>query len=121
MHGLQLTGDLSDCRCPRERLLDRDGLRRFCLDAVTGAGLTPVGDVFHRFDGAAGVTGAVLLAESHLAVHTWPERNAATFDIYVCNFGSDNAAKARALERLLIAHFAPERVDSHALTRGTAA
>ena len=118
MHGLQLTGDLSDCRCPPERLRDADGLREFCLAAVAAAGLTPVGSLFHRFEGAAGITGVVLLAESHLAVHTWPERDAATFDIYVCNFGADNSGRARTLEQALIGHFAPGRIDSHALTRG---
>jgi len=54
---------------------------------VQAAGLTPVDGVFHRFPLPGGVTGVVLLAESHVAVHTWPERGAVTLDVYVCNLG----------------------------------
>jgi S-adenosylmethionine decarboxylase proenzyme len=118
MQGLQLTGDLFDCRCPSTRLSDADGLREACLGAVSRAGLMPVADLFHRFPGGAGITGVVLLAESHMAVHTWPERNGVTLDIYVCNFGVDNSDKARALERMLIAHFAPAKTRLQALERG---
>jgi S-adenosylmethionine/arginine decarboxylase-like enzyme len=66
------------------------------------------------------VTGVVLLAESHLAVHTWPERGGVTLDVYVCNLGRDNSAHAEALLEALLARFAPTRVERHALQRGTA-
>ena len=91
------------------------------------ADLTPVGELFHRFVPAAapsaapsGITGVVLLAESHLAVHTWPELEAATLDVYVCNLGADNSARAEALLAALIAAFAPASVERHAVERGSA-
>ena len=46
--------------------------------------MTVVGDSFHQFE-PQGVTGTVLLAESHLAIHTWPEQGFVTIDVYVCN------------------------------------
>ena len=103
-------------------------LRSTCLDAVVAVGLTPVGELFYRFtpgapqgSGApAGITGVVLLAESHLAVHTWPEIEAATLDVYVCNLGADNSARAEALLASLIVAFAPEAIERHAIERGTA-
>jgi S-adenosylmethionine decarboxylase len=64
------------------------------------------------------VTAAVLLAESHLCVHTWPEQNAVTLDVYVCNFGADHSAKAQALMDALLALFDPADVQRHALQRG---
>ena len=102
-------------------------LRATCLDAVAAAGLTPVGELFHRFvpgapqgGGApAGITGVVLLAESHLAVHTWPELEAATLDVYVCNLGADNSARAETLLAALITAFAPASVERHAVERGS--
>jgi len=63
----------------------------------------------------------VLLAESHLCIHTWPERRAATLDVYVCNFGADHSAKAQALMAALLALFEAQRVERHAIERGTAA
>ncbi|MBX3626110.1 MAG: adenosylmethionine decarboxylase [Rhizobacter sp.] len=119
MHGLHLTADLRGCSSENPAFTDPHALRRLCLAAVAGAALQPVGELFHTFPGAAGVTGVVLLAESHLAVHTWPELQAVTLDVYVCNFGADNSHKARALLDALIAHFAPETVERHALERGT--
>jgi spermidine synthase len=52
----------------------------------------------------------VVLAESHLAVHTWPETQAVTLDLYVCNFSQDNSSAARNACRRLISAFAPARV-----------
>jgi S-adenosylmethionine decarboxylase len=127
MRGLHLTADLRGCAATRSVMTVPAMLRATCLDAVAAAGLTPVGELFHRFvaalreDAAApsGITGVVLLAESHLAVHTWPEIEAATLDVYVCNLGADNSARAEALLASLIAAFAPTSVERHALERGS--
>jgi S-adenosylmethionine decarboxylase len=71
--------------------------------------------------GPGGVTATVLLAESHLCVHTWPEERAVTLDVYVCNFGADHSAKARALMDALVDRFAPEWTEQRSLDRGDAA
>ena len=127
MEGIHLLGEWYDCPPGRACMSDAEALRTVCLEAVEAAGLECVRDVFHRFapaPGAAappGITGVVLLAESHLAVHTWPELGTATLDIYVCNFGRDNSAKARDLLGRLMAAFAPARVERRTLERGAAA
>ena len=127
MRGLHLTADLRGCAASRPVMTAPAVLRTACLAAVAGVGLTPVGELFHRFvpaaatDAAApsGITGVVLLAESHLAVHTWPELEAATLDVYVCNFGGDNSARAEALLATLIDAFHPASVERHAVERGS--
>ena len=81
-------------------------LRLMCIDAATASGLNIVGDVFHQFQ-PQGVTGTVLLAESHLAIHTWPEEGFVTVDLYVCNYKADNTQKALNLYAKLKAHFRP--------------
>jgi S-adenosylmethionine decarboxylase len=129
MHGLHLTADLRDCPLGRAVMTEPEALRRLCLDAVRAAGLQPVGELFHRFapsplaeaGAPVGITGVVLLAESHLAVHTWPEIAAVTLDVYVCNLGEDNSARAHALLDALLAAFAPGSVERHALERGRVA
>ena len=122
MQGLHLTADLRGCRCAPTWLLDAAALGRACTDAVRAAGLHPVGQLFHEFpataQGPGGVTATVLLAESHLCVHTWPEEGAVTLDVYVCNFGADHSGKARALMEALLALFEPAEVQRNALQRG---
>ena len=99
-------------------MTDPATLRTLCLQAVAGAGLRAVGELFHRFPAPGGVTGVVLLAESHLAVHTWPELGAVTLDVYVCNLGGDNSARAQALLAALQAAFAPASAKHHRVVRG---
>jgi len=126
MHGLHLTADLRDCPAQRRVMTDPDTLRSACLAAVEAAGLQAVGELFHRFTPApgaragepVGITGVVLLAESHLAVHTWPELGAVTLDVYVCNLLGDNSGRARALLRALEAAFEPQRCEHHRVQRG---
>lgn len=122
MQGLHLTADLFNCACSPELLSDRGALQETCIRLVKQAGLTVVGDDFHQFSDiagdASGVTGLVLLAESHLAVHTWPELKAVTLDVYVCNFRQNNTSKAQALTDSLVALFAPLRSHRNSLVRG---
>ncbi len=129
MRGLHLTADLRGCAAARPLMTAPGVLRSTCLAAVAATGLSAVGELFHAFspgereEGAeapTGVTGVVLLAESHLAVHTWPELDAATLDVYVCNLGADNSARAEALLEALIAAFAPAAIERHAIERGNA-
>ena len=92
------------------------------MQDVAAVGLQAVAHVFHTFAatelGPGGVTATVLLAESHLCVHTWPEQQAVTLDVYVCNFGGDHCAKAHTLMAMLTALFEPGHVEQHSLTRG---
>jgi S-adenosylmethionine decarboxylase len=123
MKGLHLLADLWGCERLQPAMVDAAALAALCTASVSSVGLTPVAERFHAFDPVkagepAGVTGVVLLAESHLAIHTWPEQGAVTLDVYVCNLDQDNSAKARALLESLIAAFAPLRQQVQAVQRG---
>jgi S-adenosylmethionine decarboxylase len=124
MQGLHLTADLHGCQCDATWLTDAAATGTWCVSAVENAGLSPVAKLFHSFAGvgtpACGFTATVLLAESHLCLHTWPEQQAVTLDVYVCNFGGDHSAKAQALMASLIGLFKPRYTDQHALQRGLA-
>ena len=119
MDGIHLLGEWYECPAHTPEFTRASSLRALCLDAVRDAGLTVVGNSFHQFE-PQGVTGAVILAESHLAIHTWPEMGSVTLDVYVCNFGADNSARAEGLLSALEAGFAPSLVERHRLQRGTA-
>ena len=122
MQGLHLTGDLFDCSCTAALLTDLEKLSTLCRDVTIAAGLTIVDEKYHVFPDyngqPGGITGAVLLAESHLALHTWPERRGVTLDVYVCNFTDDNSGKARQLFDELTVAFRPTSQVVNRINRG---
>ncbi|HVE49539.1 MAG TPA: adenosylmethionine decarboxylase [Casimicrobiaceae bacterium] len=117
MDGIHYLGEWYGCPAAAPEMIDAEALRSACLDAIDDAGLTIVGDRFHQFE-PQGVTGAVILAESHLAIHTWPEMGCVTLDVYVCNFTTDNTDKAEAVFRALERRFKPARTQFQAIHRG---
>jgi S-adenosylmethionine decarboxylase proenzyme len=125
LDGLHVLANLYRCRGGARYLTDARALRAVCIGAIERAGLTIIGDLFRQFPGddgvpdpAAGVTGCVVLAESHVAIHTWPELACVTLDAYVCNYSRDNTARARALVDDLMALFQPEECVRHDVERG---
>jgi S-adenosylmethionine decarboxylase proenzyme len=122
MKGLHIIADLYNCQ-KGDFLVSSAKLRELCVNACKDGGLTVLGDHFIQFDGADGTqqggsTGAVVLAESHLAIHTWPERDGATLDVYVCNYTSDNTGKAEAVYKTLIKALKPADVLVERIQRG---
>jgi S-adenosylmethionine decarboxylase proenzyme len=122
MKGLHIIADLYNC-AKSDFLVSSDKLRDLCVKACTDSGLTVLGQHFYQFSGHegtqdGGTTGAVVLAESHLAIHTWPERDGATLDVYVCNFTSDNTQKAEQVYKTLVAALKPADIMVERLQRG---
>jgi len=121
MKGLQIIADFHNCTCDAALLREVVRLEFACLGACQHAGLTVVTHAFHQFGDSehpGGATGAVVLAESHLAVHSWPELRAVTLDIYVCNVNQDNGERAKALYDTLHMTFQPCQVQMQMLERG---
>jgi S-adenosylmethionine decarboxylase proenzyme len=120
--GLHIIADLYNCQ-KSQLLVSARELEELCTRTCREVGLTVLGGHFYQFDGLdgtqdGGATGAVVLAESHLAIHTWPERDGATLDVYVCNFTADNTAKAEAVYDRLIKALKPSDVMVERVTRG---
>lgn len=115
--GLHLIGDLYGCRCDSRLMRDAKYLEKFCKECVAGAGLTSVGSLFHSFGEGDGVTGVVVLAESHLSIHTWPESGYVTLDVYVCNYTENNRPKAQKLFNALQTAFNPSDPHLHRVDR----
>lgn len=85
--------------CHPATLDDPDTIRRRMLEAAEKVGATVVGEVFHRFS-PQGVSGSVVIAESHLSIHTWPETGYVAVDIYTCG-GLDPRPGFRHLGQVL--------------------
>jgi S-adenosylmethionine decarboxylase len=69
--------------CNRDALDDVAGVERDMNEAARACGATIVQSSFHRFE-PWGVSGVVVISESHLAIHTWPEYGYASVDLYTC-------------------------------------
>lgn len=83
------------------------------LQSVVGqVGLTMVGELAFTFQ-PQGVSAIALLAESHVALHFWPEKGKVTIDIHVCDFEQGNQTKAEQLAQLLSLRIAGESSVEH--------
>jgi S-adenosylmethionine decarboxylase len=78
--GSHLIIDLWDA----EGLDDRDRIETALIDAVKAAGATLLHIHLHTFSEGGGISGVAVLAESHISVHTWPEKGYAAFDVFMC-------------------------------------
>ena len=117
MNGLHILAEFHDCEGDRRLLLDAAMLAALCRRACAAGGLLVVAEAFHQF-AAAGATGALVLAESHLAIHTWPELDSVTLDLYVCNYSQDNRAAAEAAYSALCHELKPKRTMRRDISRG---
>ena len=63
---------------------DLEGVERVLRAASYAAGATLLRIDLHRFAPSGGITGVAVLAESHISIHTWPERGYAAIDVFMC-------------------------------------
>jgi S-adenosylmethionine decarboxylase len=117
MDGIHLLGEWYGCTADMPEMTHADAMRKLCLQVAQESGMTVVGDSFFQFS-PAGVTGTVLLAESHLAIHTWPEHGFVTIDVYVCNYTTDNTGKAERLFASMEDALRPQEARFHSIHRG---
>jgi S-adenosylmethionine decarboxylase len=106
--GLHLIVDIES----EVNLSNVEAIRAGLEQAARLCGATVLGCTMHVFGEGAGVTGVVLLAESHISIHTWPELKFAAVDIFMC--GSCDPHRALPLLREL---FASDRLHIRALER----
>ncbi|WP_010093766.1 adenosylmethionine decarboxylase [Ornithinibacillus scapharcae] len=82
--------------CPSDIIENNALIEKFMNEAADYSGATIVDSVFHHFN-PYGVSGAVIIAESHLTIHTWPEYGYASVDVYTCG---DTVSPWKAAEYL---------------------
>lgn len=99
--------------CDKEILDSHELIKEHMVQAAKSAGATVVESVFHRFN-PYGVSGVVVIAESHLAVHTWPEYGYAAVDVFTCGEEVD----PWDCHKYLVRAFRAQRHESKELLRG---
>lgn len=101
--GRQLT--LEYYECSPGALLEKTGVETILLNAARESGATIISSSFHKFE-PQGVSGVVIIAESHFTIHAWPEHNYAAVDIFTCG---DNIDLDKAIQSMQ-AGFGSKRV-----------
>lgn len=109
--GEHLLADLYGCAA--KLLADPAGVEAAIRAAAEAAAVQVLAGHFHHFGEGQGVTGVLLLAESHISIHTWPEHGYAALDLFLC--GSARHAAALAV---LQQAFAATRIEQGLHRRG---
>ena len=111
--GKHILAEYFECECT---YLDSEAaIKNLMLEAASRSGATIVGNIFHHFS-PQGVTGVVVIAESHLAIHTWPEFRYASVDLFTCGTRVDPWIGFEYLKEKLQS----KKWVSKEITRGTA-
>ncbi|HSR66560.1 MAG TPA: adenosylmethionine decarboxylase [Acidobacteriota bacterium] len=100
--------------CPADLLDDVKRVENALVQAARSCGARVVETVLHRFS-PQGVSGVVVIAESHLAVHTWPEQGYAALDVFTCGDVLSPQELTEALGTLFAAHNSRSRVIQRGL------
>ena len=107
--GVHLIVDL----CEASRLDDIDHIEAALRRCVHAAGATLLHIHLHHFEPNGGVSGVAVLAESHISIHTWPERGYAAIDVFMCG-----KAKPENCVPVLQDAFAPRHTGVNEILRG---
>jgi len=100
-YGRHIICELSGCEA--SALVDVQAIRTVMVEAARVAKAEVREAVFHQFipEGVAGVSGVVVLSESHISIHTWPERGYAAIDVYTCGHQTSPRLACEYLSRVL--------------------
>ena len=88
--------------CDPEIINNQELVEKIMIDAVGISGATLVKTVFHKFS-PHGITGVAVVAESHFAIHTWPEYGYCAVDIFTCGDVIDNRLALDHIKKQLCA------------------
>lgn len=99
--------------CCVETINSKDIIRESMIEAAKIAKATIVADVFHEFN-PHGISGVVVIAESHIAIHSWPEHRCASVDIFTCSEDMNPQAAVDFLKTV----FKAKRVEVKTIARG---
>lgn len=116
MHkSLHILADLYNCNGEDKYLSNVTEVQKKILQMVRRSGFKIVHYDFHKFapgsnatDG--GITGVIVVSESHLAFHTWPEKNYVNFDVFFCSYSRDNSLKTKRIFEEFSQLYKPKKI-----------
>lgn len=113
--GIEIVGDLKGIDKVFLAKLNIEELKTEISTLIQKYGFNELGDYYHSFE--PGITGAVVLAESHIAFHTWPEFGYVSLNVFTCNYIKDNDENAKSLFDEIAHIFQPTEIDKQIVIR----
>ncbi|MBI3627236.1 MAG: adenosylmethionine decarboxylase [Candidatus Sungbacteria bacterium] len=112
---LHILADLYNCNGEAKYLSNVKVIKEKVLEMIRRSGFTVVDSRFHKFapgtnatDG--GITGVIVVSESHAAIHTWPEKGFVNIDIFFCSYSRDNSKKTEKIFKKLTDLYKPRKM-----------
>ncbi|MDQ7009577.1 MAG: adenosylmethionine decarboxylase [Candidatus Gracilibacteria bacterium] len=118
MIGLHIIADLKGIDFSKINL-DKNILKKLISELLKKYKLTELGNYYHTFGNNNEITCVVALAESHISIHSWPEKGYISLDIFVCNLGENNSLKAKKIYQELIDFFKPRNIEENFIERNS--
>lgn len=113
MNGTHIVANFHDCAFDFQQ---ENMLLEKAVEFCTTSGLCVLSTAVHAF-APQGITFVVLLAESHLSLHTWPEYQSAAFDLYVCNHSKNNSQACFEIYEKMRLLLSSNRVEKKVIER----
>lgn len=114
---LHILADFYNCGGNEKFFTHKRIVKRKALAMIKRAGFRIVASRFHKFGDNAGITGVIIVSESHLTLHTWPEKRFVNLDVFFCNYTQDNSRKVRNIIQECRELYNPEKIRKREVWR----
>ena len=119
---LHILADLYDCHGDNKYLTKVSSVKKKVLQMVKRSGFVVVASRFHKFPAGSnatdgGITGVIVVSESHLTIHTWPEKKFVNFDVFFCSYSRDNSEKTRKIFKEFSSLYHPKKIRKREVWR----
>lgn len=113
--GLHIVGQIRTIA--DEKLKSESMFKSFLSKIIQGHKLQELGSYYFTFKEGGGFTGVVCLIESHIAIHTWPELQYITLDVFLCNYNKNNEETCRSVFSDICEYFMPISISKEEIIR----
>lgn len=112
---VQIIADFKGCT-RKDHMFAHEGWIGEILGIISSSGMRPVANVGYNYENNS-YTIAVIVEESHVVLHMWPDEGVVNADVFFCNFGADNRVNAREVVRILKEFYGATSVKKTAIRR----
>lgn len=113
--GLHILGEITTREVKKLKFLNQT--KKHIRNVIKKYNLHELGSFYYKFPESGGFTGLISLVESHISIHTWPELNYLTLDVYLCNYSKDNSDVCKKVFEEIAKTFKPLKITKRLIRR----